>query len=135
MAPKVAIAQRAYPASLFDTPELLTVQEMARALKMNPQTLYRLVRQGLVPAVRIGKKTLRFDPARIRATLEAKAPRRASAGKREPTAPAITFTRLDDLLASDEWLAPPPDLTLERFAVRLPPGADITALAYDRTAR
>jgi excisionase family DNA binding protein len=113
---------------------LLTVQELARALKLNPQTLYRLVRQGLVPAIRIGK-SLRFDPAQVRATLRTEKPSRRSAGKRIPAAQSVTITRLDDLRGTEAWLSPSPDLCLERFAVCLPAGADLTALAYDRTDR
>jgi excisionase family DNA binding protein len=114
---------------------LLTVQELARALKLNPQTLYRLVRQGLVPAVRIGNKTLRFDPAQVRAILQVPRSPRPSSQKRSPGNSPFAVTRLDDLRASEQWITPPTDLALERFAVRLPPGVDIATLAYDREAR
>lgn len=135
MESRAVSAQPPYLVPLFEAGQMLTVQEMARALKLNPQTLYRLVRQGLVPAVRIGKKTLRFDPAQVQATLKAKEPRRPSAKERKLTAPALTFTRLEDLRAAGGWLTPASNLALERFAVRLPPGADISSLAYDRTGR
>lgn len=107
MGPKAFTAQRTSPMLPLASSELLTVQEMARALRVNPQTLYRLVRQGLVPAVRIGKKTLRFDPAEVRATLETNESRRPPTGRRGPTAPAITFTRLEELPTGGSWLTPP----------------------------
>ena len=135
MAPKTATARPTPPLPQPETPELLTVQELARALKLNPQTLYRLVRQGLVPAVRIGNKTLRFDPAQVRAMLQVPRSLRPSSEKRSPATSPFAVTRLDDLRVSEQWITPPTDLALERFAVRLPPGADITRLAHDREAR
>ena len=134
MTTKAATAYRASSLSQDAAPALLTVQELARALKLNPQTLYRLARQGLVPAVRVGKKTLRFDPAQVRARLQAPRRLRPFPEKRSGATPPFTVTRLDDLRASDAWITPPPDLTLERFAVRLPPDADIPTLAHDRAA-
>jgi len=134
MVMKTATAFQTYPLSQDAAPALLTVQELAGALKLNPQTLYRLVRQGLVPAVRVGRKTLRFDPAQVRARLQESRPLRAFPKKRSRATPPVTVTRLDDLRASDAWITPPPDLTLERFAVRLPPDADITMFAHDRAA-
>jgi excisionase family DNA binding protein len=113
---------------------LLTAQELARALKLNPQTLYRLVRRGLLPAVRIGNKTLRFDPAQVRATLQMPRPLRPFPKERSPAISSFAVTRLDDLRASEQWTTPRADLALERFSVPLPPGADITALAHDRGA-
>ena len=40
--------------------ELLTIGEAALRLKVNPQTLRRWIRQGLVPAFKIGRKEWRI---------------------------------------------------------------------------
>jgi excisionase family DNA binding protein len=39
----------------------LTVTEVARLLQVSPETIYRQVRRGLLPALRIGD-LIRFDP-------------------------------------------------------------------------
>lgn len=44
--------------------EFMTVEEMAKYLRVNERTVYRLVQQGKVPAVRIGQQW-RFDKALI----------------------------------------------------------------------
>jgi excisionase family DNA binding protein len=48
---------------------LLTVKEVAPMLKMSPQALYEAVRNGLVPAVRIGRR-IRFDLDALETWLE-----------------------------------------------------------------
>jgi excisionase family DNA binding protein len=45
-----------------------TVKEVAQALKVSPITIYRMVSDGRLKAVRIGK-ALRFTPADIKAFL------------------------------------------------------------------
>ncbi|GEM_PF-6745492 len=112
--------------------QLLTAPELARALKLNPQTLYRLARRGLIPSIRIGKKVLRFDPIQVRATLEAQGAFQPRIGRVSPSAGRLSFTRLEDLVAQNRWMTPPPDLALERFAPRFPRGIDLTSLAYER---
>lgn len=112
--------------------EFLTAREMAAVFKLNPQTLYRLARQGMIPAIRIGKKSLRFDPFQVREALQPQGTAQARPRPPRPRGRRLAFTRLEDVLARDRWPTPPPDLTLERFAVRIPRGADLTALAYDR---
>ena len=52
-------------------PDFLTVRDMAATYKLNPQTLYRLARKGMVPSIRIGK-SLRFDPVQVRGALAAR---------------------------------------------------------------
>ena len=44
--------------------ELFTVQELAEFLKMNPRTLQRKVREGEIPAIRLGRQ-IRFDKEQI----------------------------------------------------------------------
>lgn len=108
------------------TVRLLTAKELAAALQLNEQTVYRLARSGEIPFVRIGKKAIRFDLERVREALEAPAP----SFRRSPG----PFVRLDDLQAVGEWLKPAADLILKRFKVPFPT-KDLTRLAYDRTAR
>ena len=104
-------------------------------LKLNPQTLYRLARRGVLPAIRIGKKSLRFDPAQVRIALQAQTRPLALVAPRSSAASRAAFTMLDDLLAQGRRLAAPRSLSLRRFTVRFPPGADLTALAYERARR
>lgn len=119
------------PGEQNSSPQLLTAQELARVLKLNPQTLYRLARRGVLPAIRIGKKSLRFDPAQVRNALQAQTKPLALVAPPSSAAGRAVFTMLDDLLAQGRWLAAPRTLSLKRFAVRFPPGADLTALAYE----
>jgi excisionase family DNA binding protein len=46
--------------------EMLTVAEAAQRLKMNPQTVRRWVRGGVLRAVKIGPKRYRVNPADVR---------------------------------------------------------------------
>lgn len=49
----------------FDTPlnldEPCVIEDMARYLKVNPRSLYRQAKQGIVPSLKIGK-SVRFIP-------------------------------------------------------------------------
>jgi excisionase family DNA binding protein len=45
-------------------PELMTVEELGQYLRFTRKTIYRLLKQGGIPAVKIGTKW-RFDKARI----------------------------------------------------------------------
>jgi excisionase family DNA binding protein len=47
------------------TTELLTVEEAARRLKINPQTVRRWIRQGLLPAAKVGRKEWRINAAAL----------------------------------------------------------------------
>jgi excisionase family DNA binding protein len=49
--------------------QFYTVRMLADRLAITPLTVYRLVRQGKIPAVKIGK-SIRFDPAAVHAFLE-----------------------------------------------------------------
>jgi len=44
--------------------KLLTVSEAAELLKLNPMTVYRMVRAGQLPAVRFGR-TVRIDQEQL----------------------------------------------------------------------
>ena len=51
------------------TGQFYTVRTLADKLVITPLTVYRLVRQGKIPAVKIGK-SIRFDPEAVDAFLE-----------------------------------------------------------------
>jgi excisionase family DNA binding protein len=50
------------------TDQFYTVKTLAEKLAINPMTIYRMVDQGRLPAVKIGR-SIRFDPAAIDAFL------------------------------------------------------------------
>jgi len=50
------------------TDQFYTVRTLAERLAVTPMTIYRMVDQGKLPAVKIGK-SIRFDPAAIDAFL------------------------------------------------------------------
>lgn len=41
--------------------ELLTVAEVAPLLKLEPHAIYRLVREGYIPHLKIGERKIRFS--------------------------------------------------------------------------
>jgi excisionase family DNA binding protein len=45
--------------------ELVTVREVARRCGLSEGRVYRLVREGRFPVVRIGPGTVRFDPEAV----------------------------------------------------------------------
>ena len=53
---------KAFEATLSDTnegatlPSFLTTEEVLGYLKVNPRTIYRLIRSGELPAIRIGRQ-------------------------------------------------------------------------------
>ena len=67
-------------------PEMLTVNEAARRLKVNPQTLRRWIRAGVLPARKLGKKEYRISAAdleeRVSLPTPAQAARRTDAAHR-----------------------------------------------------
>ena len=62
---------------MFDTPELLTIQETARLLRIGRNTCYELVRQQRIPAVRVGRRLL-IPRARLLQWIDASATAPAS---------------------------------------------------------
>ena len=49
-----------------ETPQnLLTVQDIADRLQVNPETVRRWAWSGELPMVRLGKKAIRFNPADV----------------------------------------------------------------------
>lgn len=49
---------------------LLTVKEVAAMLRVSAQTLYKMLEQGSIPAVKVGSQW-RFEREKVRAWLEA----------------------------------------------------------------
>ncbi len=47
---------------------LLTIKEVAHLLRLTPQTLYKMLKQGDIPAVKIGSQW-RFDAEQVRTWL------------------------------------------------------------------
>jgi excisionase family DNA binding protein len=64
--------------------KLMTISELADLLSTSKSTIYQSVYHRRIPCVKINKKTLRFDPAAIRAWLESKS---RPAIEREPKTP------------------------------------------------
>ena len=50
--------------------ELLTVEEAATRIKMHPDTIRRLLREGEIPGVKFGKRQWRISAATLRAFSE-----------------------------------------------------------------
>jgi len=44
-----------------DPDNLLTLEELAKRLRLHPVTVRGLKRRGVIPALRIGHRTLRFE--------------------------------------------------------------------------
>ncbi len=45
----------------MDTDRLLTINQLAEKLELHPVTVRGLKRRGVIPAIRIGHRTLRFE--------------------------------------------------------------------------
>ena len=76
-----AEASKETPESGEEFPEVMTVAEAARYLRLAEQVLYRHVRAGTVPASRVGK-TIRFKKSVLDAWLEESAWR--TVGRKPP---------------------------------------------------
>jgi len=59
----------------MQTQELLTLPQLARKLQLHPTTVRGLWRRRLIPGVKIGYRTLRFDFAEVLETLKAPEPK------------------------------------------------------------
>lgn len=49
----------------MQTQELITITDLARRLKLHPETTRGLYRHGRIPGIRFGHRTLRFDYASV----------------------------------------------------------------------
>ena len=45
--------------------ELLTLRELAQRLKLHPDTARSLYRRGVIPGIKIGHRTLRFEYGQV----------------------------------------------------------------------
>jgi excisionase family DNA binding protein len=52
-----------------DIQPLILATEACEILRISPPTLYRLMREGELPFVKVGSRTM-FEPARVRANLD-----------------------------------------------------------------
>jgi excisionase family DNA binding protein len=57
---------------------LLTVQEVAEKLKISETTVYQWKAQGILPAVQLSRKALRFREKDINAFIDSKSPQTAA---------------------------------------------------------
>ena len=49
---------------------LVTARQLAAHLSVHPRTIYRWTRQGRLPLVRLGARTIRYDLEAVRAVLD-----------------------------------------------------------------
>jgi excisionase family DNA binding protein len=80
----------------------LTTEEVLEYLQVNLRTVYRLIKAGKIPAVRVGRQW-RFRKRDIDAWLESQRPRQSRAGVAAPRAPvAAAGSRPRVLVVDDE---------------------------------
>jgi excisionase family DNA binding protein len=80
----------------------LTTEEVLEYLQVNLRTVYRLIKAGKIPAVRVGRQW-RFRKRDIDAWLDSQRPRGGSrAAAAAPARPAATATRPRVLVVDDE---------------------------------
>ena len=82
----------------------LTTEEVLEYLQVNLRTVYRLIKAGKIPAVRVGRQW-RFRKRDIDAWLDSQRPRGGSAARPQPSAPArpaAGTTRPRVLVVDDE---------------------------------
>lgn len=61
-----------------DTQTLIGVAEVGKRLGLPPRTVTRLARAGELPSVRLGERTLRFDPNDVEAFIASRKTEAAS---------------------------------------------------------
>jgi excisionase family DNA binding protein len=83
----------------MDEEGFLTTEEVLEYLQVNLRTVYRLIKAGKIPAVRVGRQW-RFRKRDIDAWLESQRPRPARGGAPRPTAPPAGRPRI--LVVDDE---------------------------------
>ena len=60
-------------------PKLLTVEDVASALHLDKQTIWRYVREGRLPAKKVGRRYL-FQESALEAMLEPEEPQQSGKG-------------------------------------------------------
>ena len=58
------------PEQTIEQPILLTARQSAKALSISERTLFSLTKAGEIPAVRVSKRGVRYDPADLRAWIK-----------------------------------------------------------------
>ena len=79
----------------------LTTEEVLEYLQVNLRTVYRLIKAGKIPAVRVGRQW-RFRKRDIDAWLESQRPRNIRLAPAAPRPPAAAATRPRVLVVDDE---------------------------------
>lgn len=54
------------------SPPLVTKADLARQLGVSEQTIRRWAKDGVIPAIRINRQVVRFDPIAVARALEAR---------------------------------------------------------------
>lgn len=57
--------------SSLEVPELLTPEQVSHTLGRHPKTVLSLAARGELRAIRLGRRTVRFDPADVQAYIDA----------------------------------------------------------------
>jgi excisionase family DNA binding protein len=52
-------------------PKLLTAEDVAQLLGKHPRTVLQMAVAGKIPAIRLGHRTVRFQPADVQAYIDA----------------------------------------------------------------
>lgn len=60
--------------------QLLTADEVAERLRLRPETVKLWTREGLIPAIRITGKVIRYDFAQVEAALKRRSDQRKQGG-------------------------------------------------------
>ncbi len=65
------------------SPTVMTVEEVARYVRLHPSTIYRLAREGILPGVKVGSQW-RFNKERIEQWMVAQESALGKKGRKHP---------------------------------------------------
>ena len=85
---------------LDDLPAVLTVEEMARVMRLSRGSAYEAVRTGAIPSIRIGR-TIRIPRAALLVLLGEVGPPPRRAGREQPGVPVLS-ERFDQRVGAEE---------------------------------
>ncbi len=60
--------------------EFLTARELAKRLRVSPETVREWSRRGAIPALRLSRKVIRYDPVAVLAAVSVEAAKGVSHG-------------------------------------------------------
>jgi len=63
-----------------DAKELMTATELAKLLRLQPDTIRLWTCEGIIPAIRVTGKVIRYDPAEVELALRERSDKRARKG-------------------------------------------------------